>query len=147
MAVRKASEAKPEEALVRVVVRSARLDGAWTVWPATVAEADDLLGSVPLAADAVTAAFARNAEIEAADPHHTPAHLNADRIASHPTQRWGLPEGCDRAVLDAAARDRAFRDFAGAVEVARAFYLSARAMDTDPSATFVPSSARQSPRT
>ena len=30
-------------------------------------------------------------------------------------------------VLDAGARDRAFRDFGGAVEVARAFYLGARA--------------------
>ncbi|MGW8700185.1 TfuA-like protein [Streptomyces eurythermus] len=141
------SRLPPEEALVRVVVRSARLDGAWTVWPATVAEAGDLLGSVPLAAEAVAAAFARHAEIEAADPHHTTAHLNADRIASHLTQRWGFPEGCDRAVLDAAARDRALRDFAGAVEVARAFYFSARAMDTASSATLVSSSVRQSPRT
>ncbi|MFB8031728.1 TfuA-like protein [Streptomyces sp. NPDC056004] len=136
-----------EEALVRVVVRSARLDGAWTVWPATVAEAGDLLGSVPLAAEAVAAAFALNAQIEAADPHHTTAHLSADRIAAHLTQCWGLPERCGRAVLDAAARDRAFRDFAGAVEVARAFYLSARTVVTAPPASLVSPGTRQSPRT
>ncbi|MFJ4706736.1 TfuA-like protein [Streptomyces anulatus] len=135
------------EALARVVVRSARLDGAWTIWPTTVAEAGDLLGSVPLAAEAVAAAFALNAQVEAANPHHTAAHLSAERIASHLAQRWGLPEGCGRAVLDAAARDRAFRDFAGAVEVARAFYLSARAVATTPSASLVASGARQSPRT
>ncbi|WP_326698473.1 TfuA-like protein [Streptomyces sp. NBC_01754] len=141
------SQLPPEEALVRVVVRSARLDGAWTVWPATMAEAGDLLGSVPLAAEAVAAAFAVNAEIEATDPHHTTAHLNADRIASHLTQRWGLPEECGRAVLDAAARDRAFRDFAGAVEVARTFYLSARTAGTMPSASSAASGTRPSPRT
>ncbi|RDG34867.1 TfuA-like protein [Streptomyces corynorhini] len=137
----------PDEALVRVVVRSARLDGAWTVWPATVAEAGSLLGSVHRAAEAVTAAFDLNAEIEAADPHHTTAHLRSDRIAAHLARRWGLPEGYGRAVLDAAARDRAFRDFAGAVEVARAFYLSARAVVTAPSSSLAACDARQSLRT
>lgn len=141
------SRLPPEEALVRVVVRSARLDGAWTVWPATVAEAGDLLGYVPLAAQAVAAAFTLNTEIQATRPHHTTAHLSAERIASHLAQRWELPEDCGRAVLDATARDRAFRDFAGAVEVARAFYLSARAVATAPSASLVVSGARQSPRT
>ncbi|WP_448333950.1 TfuA-like protein [Streptomyces sp. DSM 41534] len=137
----------PEEALVRVVVRSARLDGAWTVWPATLAEAGGLLGSVPAAAEAVAAAFAVNAEVEAANPHHTTAHLSADRIASHLALRWGLAEGSGGAVRDAAARDRAFRDFAGAVEVARPFYLSARVGVTAPSASLATVGARQSPRT
>ncbi|MFE4666257.1 hypothetical protein ACFRI7_05390 [Streptomyces sp. NPDC056716] len=100
-----------------------------------------------LAAEAVAAAFALNAEIEAANPHHTTAHLSTERIASHLVQRWGLPQGCGEAVLDAAARDRAFRDFAGAVEVARAFYLSARAGLTASSASSVASGAKQSPRT
>ncbi|MEV7907353.1 TfuA-like protein [Streptomyces anulatus] len=137
----------PEEALVRIVVRSARLDGAWTVWPVTVAEAGDLIGSVPSVAEAVAAAFTFNAEVEAADPHRTTAHLSADRIAASLVQRWGLPERCGRTVLDAAARDRAFRDFAGAVEVARAFYLSARAGTAGPSPSLIASGARQSPRT
>ncbi|MEV7425972.1 MULTISPECIES: TfuA-like protein [unclassified Streptomyces] len=136
------SRLPPEEALVRVVVRSARLDGAWTVWPATMAEAGDLLGSVPPAAEAVVAALVRNAEIEAADPHHTTAHLRAGRIASHLAQCWGLPEGYGRAMLDAAARDRAFRDVTGAIEVARAFYLSARAVGTGPPVSLVAPGAR-----
>ncbi|MCX4676625.1 hypothetical protein OG413_15175 [Streptomyces sp. NBC_01433] len=75
------SRLPPGEALVWVVVRSARLDGAWTVWPGTVAEAGDLLGSVPVVAEAVAAAFALNAEIEASNPDHTTAHLSAERIA------------------------------------------------------------------
>ncbi|MET7665847.1 hypothetical protein ABZS99_45185, partial [Streptomyces sp. NPDC005463] len=112
------SQLPPEEALVRVVVRSARLDGAWTVWPTTLAEAGGLLGSVPRAAKAVVAAFALNAEVEAANPHHSTAHLSAQRIAAHLVERWGLPANSDPAVRDAAARERAFRDFAGAVEVA-----------------------------
>ncbi|MFC9602434.1 TfuA-like protein [Streptomyces niveus] len=141
------SQLPPEEALVRVVVRSARLDGAWTVWPAAVAEAGDLLGAVAPAAEAAAAAYALNAEIETADPRHTTAHLSAERIASHLAQHWELPEECGQAVLDAAARDRAFRDFAGAVEVARAFYLSARTAVTTPSASLVACGARQSPRT
>ncbi|MFF2644946.1 hypothetical protein ACFVUB_34540 [Streptomyces niveus] len=116
------------------------------VWPATTAEASDLLGAVAPAAEAV--AYALNREIEAADPRHTTAHLSAERIASHLAQRWGLPEGCSRAVLDATARDRAFRDFASAVEVTRAFYLSARAVVvTAPSASLAACGARQSPRT
>lgn len=142
-----ASQLPPGEALVRLLVRSARLDGAWTVWPASVAEAGDLLGSISPAAEAVAAAFALNSEIETADPHHTTAHLSAERIAAHLAERWALPDGCGRAVLDAAARDRAFRDFAGAVEVARAFYLSARAAVTIPSASLVGAGARRSPRT
>ncbi|MFB7500144.1 TfuA-like protein [Streptomyces sp. NPDC056161] len=141
------SQLPPEEALVRIVVRSARLDGAWTVWPVTVAEAGDLIGPVPSVAEAVAAAFTFNAEVEAADPHHTTAHLSADRITASLVQRWGLPERCGRTVLDAAARDRAFRDFAGAVEVARAFYLSARAGTAGPSPSLTTSGARQSPRT
>nr|WP_024128012.1 TfuA-like protein [Streptomyces sp. 14R-10]AHF46286.1 TfuA-like protein [Streptomyces sp. 14R-10] len=141
------SQLPPEEALLRIVVRSARLDGAWTVWPVTVAEAGDLIGPVPPVAEAVAAAFTFNAEVEAADPHHTTAHLSADRIAVSLVQRWGLPERCDRAVLDAAARDRAFRDFVGAVEVARAFYLSARAGTAGPSPSLATTGARQSSRT
>lgn len=70
-----------------------------------------------------------------------------DLVAEDLVQRWGLPERCDRAVLDAAARDRAFRDFAGAVEVARAFYLSARAGTTAPPSSVATTGARQSSRT
>ncbi|CCK32768.1 hypothetical protein BN159_8390 [Streptomyces davaonensis JCM 4913] len=117
----------PGEALLRIMVRSARLDGAWSVWPSARDEAGELVDdSLPTAED-VAAAYAANAAVEAADPRHTIARLSADRIGRHLVARWGLPACAGRPVLDAAARDRGFRDFGGAVEVARAFYLGARA--------------------
>ncbi|TLQ38862.1 TfuA-like protein [Streptomyces marianii] len=116
----------PGEALLRIMVRSARLDGAWSVWPSSRAEAGDLVDdSLPTAED-IAKAYAVNAAVEAADPRHTTARLSADRIGRHLITRWNLPACAGRPVLDAAARDRAFRDFGGAVEVARAFYLGAR---------------------
>ncbi len=75
----------------------------------------------------LTCGVRRQCAVEAADPRHTIARLSADRICRHLAARWGLQACAGRPVLDAAARDRAFRDFAGAVEVARAFYLAARA--------------------
>ncbi|WP_328868691.1 TfuA-like protein [Streptomyces sp. NBC_00287] len=117
----------PGEALLRIMVRSARLDGAWSVWPSAWAEAGDLVdGALPTAED-VAAAYAVNAAVEEADHRHTIARLSADRIGRHLVERWNLPACAGRPVLDAAARDRAFRDFAGAIEVARAFYLGAHA--------------------
>ncbi|MET7686212.1 TfuA-like protein [Streptomyces sp. NPDC005423] len=117
----------PGEALLRVMVCSARLDGAWTVWPSSPAEAGELLDdSLPTAQD-VAAAYAVNAATMAADPRHTTDRLSADRIGRHLAAQWNLPACAGRPVLDAVARDRAFRDFGGAVEVARAFYLGARA--------------------
>ncbi|MEU4932043.1 TfuA-like protein [Streptomyces yokosukanensis] len=117
----------PGEALLRMVVRSARLDGAWSVWPSSRAEAGELVdGSLPTVED-IAAAYAVNAAVEAADHRHTIARLSADRIGRHLVARWSLPACAGRPMLDAAARDRAFRDFGGAVEVARAFYLGARA--------------------
>ena len=122
----------PDEQLIRLMVRSARLDGAWSVWPTSPAEAGELFnGALPSAA-AVTAAYAVNAAVEAADPRHTTARLSPDRIARHLAARWNLPPCARQPQQDAAARDRAFRNFTGAVEVARAFYLGAR---TEPEAT------------
>ncbi|MFF6852759.1 TfuA-like protein [Streptomyces antimycoticus] len=117
----------PDEALLRVITRSARLDGAWSVWPSSRDEAGPLIDTALPTAEAVSAAYAVNAAAQAADARHTIAHLSADRIARHLATRWKLPPCAGRAALDAAARDRAFRDFPGAVEVARAFYLGARA--------------------
>ncbi|MFE7117263.1 hypothetical protein ACFU99_17815 [Streptomyces sp. NPDC057654] len=128
------------ERLLRIMVRSARLDGAWDVWPATRAEAGALLNAALATPDAVAIAFGCNAAAEADDPQHTVGHLRADRIGRHLLDRWGLPLDSDRAVRDAAARDRAFRDFRGAVEVARAFYLGARSADArTPAPTALPS--------
>lgn len=117
----------PNEALLRIMVRSARLDGAWTVWPATWAEAEGLLQDAEATAATVAEAFALNASVEATAPGRSTAHLAPERLARHLRATWGLPEDATGPVLDAAARDRAFRDFAGAVEVARAFYLHSRA--------------------
>ncbi|MER8104564.1 TfuA-like protein [Kitasatospora sp. NPDC094016] len=117
----------PNEALLRIIVRSARLDGAWTVWPATWDEAEGLLQNAESAASTVATAFRLNDAVETADPRRTTAHLDPERIGRHLRDSWGLAEGATSAALDAAARDRAFRDFAGAVEVARAFYLHSRA--------------------
>ena len=118
-----------DEQLIRLMVRSARLDGAWSVWPSTPEEAGNLVDvdEALAAAKAVTAAYAVNAAVEVADARHTTARLSADRIGNHLKARWRLRPCAGQPELDAAARDRAFRDFAGAAEVARAFYLSARA--------------------
>ncbi|MET8699147.1 TfuA-like protein [Kitasatospora sp. NPDC004723] len=117
----------PNEALLRIIVRSARLDGAWTVWPATWDEAEGLLQDTRTTAASVATAFRLNTAVEAADPRRTTAHLDPERIGRHLRDAWGLPGCATGVVLDAAARDRAFRDFTGAVEVARAFYLHSRA--------------------
>ncbi|MFE7561077.1 TfuA-like protein [Kitasatospora sp. NPDC057500] len=118
----------PDEALLRIMVRSARLDGAWTAWPATWDEAAQrLLQDAEPTAAAIAAAFRFNAAVAAADPRRTTAHLDPDRLGRHLRDVWGLADGATGTALDAAARDRAFRDFAGAVEVARAFYLYSRA--------------------
>ncbi|WP_329400276.1 TfuA-like protein [Streptomyces melanogenes] len=113
------------DALTRIMVRCARWDGAWAVWPSTWGEAAGLLGDPVAAAAAVTAAFKMNARAEAADARHSIAHLDTARISRHLAEQWRLPPSADQAERDAAARDRALRDFAGAVEVARAYYLAA----------------------
>ncbi|MCJ0868089.1 TfuA-like protein [Streptomyces sp. AP-93] len=126
----------PGEGLRRIMVRSARLDGAWTVWPATHAEALPLLDTDLDTEQRVAHAFRVNDAAQANNPRHTPAHLDAGRITTHLLSHWGLPTDADQETRDAAARDRAFRDFVGAVETCRAYYLGARAAEvtSDPSA-------------
>ncbi|MER6443990.1 hypothetical protein [Streptomyces venezuelae] len=126
------SHLEPDEALLHAMVRSARLDGAWSVWPATHTEAGPLLNHALNTKQLVAAAFRVNDAAQADNPRHTPAHLDARRITAHLLCHWALPPGADQAVRDAAARDRAFRDFAGAVETARAYYLGARAEEASP---------------
>ncbi|URM92857.1 hypothetical protein LUW75_21955 [Streptomyces sp. MRC013] len=110
------------EALLRIVVRSARLDGAWDVWPASLAEAETLLDTSVQTGEEVAAAYRIDTAVAADNPQHTTAHLDPERLAQHLLTTWGLDHRADVATRDAAARDRAFRDFAGAVEVDRAFY-------------------------
>ncbi|WP_411144614.1 hypothetical protein [Streptomyces sp. x-80] len=105
-------------------------------------------GRAAATAEAVAAAFALNTAAEAADPRHSTAHLVAECIGRHFATAWGLAPDAGRQVLEATARDRAFRDFAGAVEVARTFYLGTRAAATgSPPATGSCSAASESQRT
>ncbi|GHB09301.1 TfuA-like protein [Streptomyces termitum] len=132
------------EALLRIMVRSARLDGAWDAWPAGHAEAGDLFDSPVQTAEWVAAAYRINTAVAAGNPQHTIAHLAPERLAQHLLTTWGLDHHTDSPTRDAAARDRAFRDFAGAVEVTRAFYLGARATEVSSESTDSSVTARDS---
>lgn len=132
------------EALLRIMVRSARLDGAWDAWPASHAEAGDLFDAPVQTAERVATAYRINTAVAADNPQHTTAHLAPERLAQHLLTTWDLDHHADPASRVAAARDRAFRDFAGAVEVARAFYLGARAAEASSESTDSSSTARDS---
>ncbi|MFJ5842216.1 TfuA-like protein [Streptomyces shenzhenensis] len=119
------SRADRHEQLVRLLVRSARLDDAWPVYPCSCQEAGALFTPSAGTAQHVAAALRTNTSTETADPRHSIAHLNPARIAAHLLHRWGLPPDAVPARRDAAARDRAFRSFASAVETDRTFYLGA----------------------
>ncbi|MDT0459155.1 TfuA-like protein [Streptomyces sp. DSM 41527] len=109
--------------LLRIMVRSASWDTAWDVWPASLDDADDLIVAPEVTARSVAEALALNAATEEANPKHRIGLLAADRIADHLDRRWGVIDG-DESFRTAAARDRGFRTFSDAVEVARTFYLS-----------------------
>ncbi|MFD3997378.1 TfuA-like protein [Streptomyces sp. NPDC058583] len=132
------------KALLRIMVRSARLDGAWDAWPASYAEAAGLFDAPVQTAERVATAYRINTAVAADNPRYTTAHLDPERLAQHLLTTWGLDHHTDPAARDAAARDRAFRDFAGAVEVTRAFYLGARAADVNSESTDPSSTARDS---
>ncbi|MEV0636395.1 TfuA-like protein [Streptomyces sp. NPDC050619] len=113
------------EQLILLVVRSARLDDAWPVYPASRAEAGPLFNAELPTEDHVLHALRTNAAALAEHPGHTTAHLAPDRIAAHLLAHWGLPADVALAERDAAARDRGLRSFTAAVENDRAFYLGA----------------------
>jgi len=119
----------PSEQLLRIMVRSACWDGAWSAWPATRAAATGLLDAAGPTAEAVAAALHLNAATEADNPRHSIAYLDPARIGQHLTARWELAADADPQVKDAAARDRGLRSFTAAVEVARTFYLAERASE------------------
>ncbi|MFD5696521.1 hypothetical protein [Streptomyces lasiicapitis] len=73
----------------------------------------------------MAAALRTNACAQEANPRHSIAYLNPDRIAAHLLQQWQLTVDADLPRRDAAARDRAFRSFDSAVESACSFYLGA----------------------
>jgi len=122
------------EILIRILVRSARLDGAWTAWPSSRKEAGPLLDQDLGTEAAVADALAVNAAVGAAHTRRTVDHLDPARIAAHLLSTWQLPADAKRVARDAAARDRAFRDFAAAVDTARNFYLAAVTSSRAPAA-------------
>ncbi|GAA4603855.1 TfuA-like protein [Actinoallomurus liliacearum] len=113
------------ELLLRILVRSARLDPTASVWPETPAEAAGLLDVDAAAAAAVTA-WTTNERVAATGPGRTPDHLRPERIRAHLADQWGVHPS-DTAALTAAARDRGILSLPDAVEAARPFYLAARA--------------------
>ncbi|WP_274565090.1 YcaO-like family protein [Streptomyces spiramyceticus] len=119
------SHADPGEQLVRLVVRSARLDDAWPVYPVSPAEAGPLFNAELPTEDHVLHALQTNAAALAEHPGHSIAHLSADRISAHLLAHWGQPADAGLDERDAAARDRGLRSFTAAVETDRTFYLGA----------------------
>jgi hypothetical protein len=114
--------ASPREALLRILVRSARLDSAAAIWPSNHAEAGCLINSAIPSARIAAAAFHLNDQTARAAPGRTIHHLRPDRIRDHLAELWAAA-AADSAAMDAAARDRGFHDQHGAAEVARSFYL------------------------
>lgn len=119
------SHADHGEQLIRLVVRSARLDDAWPVYPISRAEAGPLFNAELPTEDHVLHALRTIASARAEHPGHTTAHLAPDRIAAHLLAQWGLPADAGLAERDAAARDRGLRNFTAAVKTDRTFYLGA----------------------
>ncbi|WP_033309247.1 TfuA-like protein [Streptomyces iakyrus] len=116
---------QPREQLARILVRSARLDDAWPVWPVSHAEAGPLFNTDLDTEEQVLHALRTNAAALAEHPGHSTAHLDPDRIAAHLLRHWDLPMDAALGVRDAAARDRGLRSFAAAIETDRTFYLGA----------------------
>ncbi|GAB3979313.1 hypothetical protein GCM10029978_074360 [Actinoallomurus acanthiterrae] len=112
------------ELLLRILVRSARLDPTASIWPETPAEAAGFLDVDASAAAAVTA-WTTNQQVAATGPGRTPDHLDPERIRTHLADEWGI-DPSDQAALTAAARDRGILSLPDAVEAARPFYLAAR---------------------
>ncbi|WP_433178180.1 TfuA-like protein [Actinoallomurus sp. CA-150999] len=113
------------ELLLRILVRSARMDPTASVWPETPAEAAGLLDADTAARAAVTA-WTTNERVAATGPGRTLEHLDPKRIHAHLASQWGIHPS-DTAALTAAARDRGILSLPDAVEAARPFYLAARA--------------------
>ncbi|WP_328868637.1 TfuA-like protein [Streptomyces sp. NBC_00287] len=116
----------PAEMLRRVMVRSATFDSAWDVWPATREDAAGLLADPEATASTVAAALELNAAVAVEHPRYGVDRLAPDRLARHVAARWNLTGEAGARECDAAARDRGFRDWSGAVGAARSYYLLQR---------------------
>ncbi|MFD5749682.1 TfuA-like protein [Streptomyces sp. NPDC127033] len=142
LTVHERSHADPGERLIRLVVRSARLDDAWPVYPVSRAEAGPLFNAELPTEDHVLHALRANATALAEHPGHSTVHLAPDRIAARLLGHWGLPAGAGADERDAAARDRGLRNFLSAVETDRAFYLGALTRGSSATSTGASTSAR-----
>lgn len=136
------SHADPGEQLIRLVVRSARLDDAWPVYPVSRAEAGPLFDAGRPTEDHVLHALRTNAAALAEHPAHSTAHLSAGRITAHLLGHWSLPADAGIDEHDAAARDRGLRSFTAAVETDRTFYLGALTSVSSTATTGARASAR-----
>lgn len=113
------------ELLLRILVRSTRLDPTASIWPETPSEAEGLF-DLDASARAAAASWRTNQAIAATGPGRTTDHLDPDRIRAHLADRWTLTAPVETADLTAAARDRGILGADAAICQARPFYLKAR---------------------
>ncbi|MGW1675207.1 TfuA-like protein [Streptomyces sp. NPDC002324] len=111
------------EQLLRLLVRSARIDAATLVWPSTRDEAAGLLSPRIDSGQHTAEAWLLNRAIARSGPGRHVHLLDPERLHAHLAETWQSPGGPRE--LDAAARDRAFPSTDAAVEAVRPFYLHA----------------------
>ncbi|MFE2684455.1 TfuA-like protein [Streptomyces mirabilis] len=111
------------EQLLRLLVRSARVDAATLVWPSTREEAVGLLSPRIDSGQHTAEAWLLNGTIARSGPGRHVHLLDPEQLRAHLAETWRAPD--DPRELDAAARDRAFPSMDAAVEAARPFYLRA----------------------
>ncbi|MDX2916382.1 hypothetical protein [Streptomyces griseiscabiei] len=111
------------EQLLRLLVRSARVDAATLVWPSTRAEAVGLLNPRLDSGQHTAEAWLPNGAIARSGPSRQVHLLAPGRLRSHLAETWQTLD--DPGELDAAARDRAFPSLDAAMEAARPFFLHA----------------------
>lgn len=109
------------EKLARILVRSVTHDMTAPIWPASRAEAGDLINPAMKSDEAVAAALRVNKAIAALGPQRTIWHLRENLIREYLAEVWGIRQAGEH--LTAAARDRGFASEAAAINEARLFYL------------------------
>jgi hypothetical protein len=113
---------EPEQ-LLRLLVRSARVDAATLVWPSTREEAVGLLNPRLNSGQQTAEAWLLNHAIARSGPGRHVHLLASEFLRSHLAECWQTSEKPGE--LDAAARDRAFPSTDAAVEAVRPFFLRA----------------------
>jgi len=120
---RESVQCDEDEQLLRLLVRSARVDAATSVWPSTREEAVGLLDPRFDSGQQTAEAWLLNGTIARSGPGRRVHLLDPGRLRAHLAECWQTPD--DPEELDAAARDRAFPSTDAAVEAARPFFLQA----------------------